>query len=53
MRDRWFQTWSAGVEHIFRDNKCPELPTSPITMVGLLLSFAFRMMNFVFQMMNS
>jgi hypothetical protein len=19
----WFQTWSAGVEHIFRDNKCP------------------------------
>jgi phosphoglycerate dehydrogenase-like enzyme len=30
----WFQTWSAGVEHIFRDNKCPQLPSSAITMTN-------------------
>ena len=30
----WFQTWSAGVEHIFRDNKCPALSTSAVTMTN-------------------
>ena len=31
---RWFQTWSAGVEHIFRDNKCPELRDSSVIMTN-------------------
>ena len=30
----WFQTWSAGVEHIFRGNKCPQLPGSAVTMTN-------------------
>jgi phosphoglycerate dehydrogenase-like enzyme len=31
---QWFQTSSAGVEHIFRGNKCPQLVESAVTMTN-------------------
>ena len=31
---KWFQTSSAGVEHIFRDNLCPQLPSSSVVMTN-------------------